>query len=97
MSTSRSLLCAFPILCALTGSAQSSKEAKGREFWLGFMHNYEMASDLRVYISSEVATTGTVSAPHLGWSQNVTVPANGTVEVYVPTYFEHLGSEFVDN
>lgn len=45
---------------------------KGKLFWLGFMENYYVP-ETRVYISADAATTGTISIPLQGWSQNFTV------------------------
>ncbi|MDD3877915.1 MAG: PKD domain-containing protein [Bacteroidales bacterium] len=58
---------------------------KGKDFWFGFMSNYGNAADyLRVYITSTVNTSGTVSVPGIGFSQNFTVTANTTTSVTVP-------------
>lgn len=60
--------------------------SKGKDFWLGFMQN-EGADVVTtsIYISSDVATTGTVSVPGAGWSQNYSVGANATVQITIPT------------
>ncbi len=68
---------------------------KGREFWLAFMENNDTLFNyiedgvvvnerLSVYVSSEVATSGTISIPLNGWSQNFTVAAGTTTEISIP-------------
>lgn len=62
---------------------------KGTDFWFGFMENYN-APTLRVYISSDIATSGTVSIPGQGFTQNFTVAANSTAVVTVPNNQAHI-------
>jgi gliding motility-associated-like protein len=68
---------------------------KGREFWLAFMENNDtlfsyiengevINERLSVYVSSEIATSGTISIPLIGWSQNFTVAAGSTTEIPIP-------------
>lgn len=69
----------------------------GTDFWVGFMQNAYGAQELRLYIASPTATSGTVSIPLAGWSQSFAVPANGVALVVVPNTAEHIGSETVTN
>jgi gliding motility-associated-like protein len=70
---------------------------KGTDFWFGFMQNYNSPT-LRVYISSDIATSGTVSIPGQGFTQNYTVAANGTAVVTVPNNQAHITtSQVVEN
>ncbi|MBK8340691.1 MAG: hypothetical protein IPK99_12175 [Flavobacteriales bacterium] len=69
----------------------------GTDFWVGFMQNAYGAQELRLYITSPTATSGTVSIPLTGWSQSFIVPANGVALVIVPNTAEHIGSETVTN
>jgi len=57
---------------------------RGKNFWLGFMENYS-GPTFTVYISSDVATTGTVALPAQGWSQNFNVTPGTATAVQVPT------------
>lgn len=57
---------------------------KGTVFWLGFMENYQIA-DVTVYVSSDVATSGTVAIPAQGWSQNFTVVPGVTAAITIPS------------
>lgn len=56
---------------------------KGTDFWFGFMENYQTPSPT-VYISSDVATTGTISIPGQTFSQNFSVAANSTTAIAIP-------------
>lgn len=56
---------------------------KGTDFWFGFMENYQTPSPT-VYISSDVATSGTISIPGQTFSQNFTVAANSTTAISIP-------------
>ncbi len=70
---------------------------KGTDFWFGFMENYNSPT-LRVYISSDVATTGTVTIPGQGFNQAFTVAANGTAVVTVPNNQAHITtSQVIEN
>jgi hypothetical protein len=70
---------------------------KGTDFWFGFMENYNSPT-LRVYISSDVATSGTVTIPGQGFSQNFTVAANATAVVTVPNNQAHITtSQVIEN
>ncbi|PLX07862.1 MAG: hypothetical protein C0596_08965 [Marinilabiliales bacterium] len=70
------------ILFSISGIfAQSTT---GTEFWLSFMQNFDSPENTLLYITSDVGATGTASMPGTGWSQNFTIPANGSVLVTVP-------------
>ncbi len=56
---------------------------KGTDFWFGFMKNY-LSPTPTVYISSDVATSGTISIPGQGFTQNYTVAANSTTSIVLP-------------
>jgi len=85
------ILCNFNLLFA-----QGGVSTKGKEFWFGFMSNYGNSADyLRVYITSTVNTSGTVSVPGIGFSQNFNVTANTTTSVTVPNGAMATGSNTV--
>jgi PKD repeat protein len=73
--------------------AQSS--TMGTEFWLGFMENNSGGTPISVFVSSPVATTGTVSIPGLAWSQNFAVAPNTTVQINIPAAAEVVGQSGV--
>jgi gliding motility-associated-like protein len=78
----------FPVLLFLglqTHSfAQKATTSKGKEFWAGFMLNRDSGRELALYISSEVATQGTVSIPGQGFSQNFTIGAGENIKIPIP-------------
>ncbi len=61
--------------------AQSVTPTKGKEFWFGFMKNYEVEAfqeSLDVFVVSDQNTSGTISIPGQGYSQSFSVDANIT-------------------
>lgn len=73
---------------------------KGKEFWLGFMEQIREYTPVRfdIFISSDRNTSGTVTIPALGYSQNFTVTANVTTTINIPDNIaEHVSTETIDN
>ncbi|MDD5569890.1 MAG: gliding motility-associated C-terminal domain-containing protein [Bacteroidales bacterium] len=58
---------------------------KGREFWFAYPPHFQNGNEEYVYISSAFNASGTISIPAIGWSQNFTVPANGTTVITMNT------------
>jgi gliding motility-associated-like protein len=56
---------------------------KGTDFWLGY-GKHTSVGEMSVYITSDVATTATVSIANLNFSKTVSIPANGIVSVDIP-------------
>jgi len=75
--------------------------SKGKEFWLGFMRNWGLLStsgSLDVFISSDQATTGTISIPASGLQWPFTVVPGVTTTVNIPMSAAlHSASEVVEN
>lgn len=67
----------------LSLTVSQAQISKGKDFWLGFMDNL-IVPELRVIITSETATSGTVSVPLMGWSQTFTVVPGVSTLVVVP-------------
>lgn len=80
-------------------NAQGTIPSVGVDFWYGYMHNSATANqELRLFISSQVATTGTVDIPLQGWSTNFTVAPNVTTTVIIPNNVgETLGSDMIES
>jgi hypothetical protein len=79
-------VCVLLLLFSLSQSLNAQDySSRGKEFWMGFCKNYGGSGTLTIYISSKKATTGTVSIPMGGFSQNFSVAANSTAAVVVPT------------
>ncbi len=89
------------LTCSFLGAmGQQIYPTMGTEFWLGYMENYNTSANdrLEIFITSDVNTSGTVSIPQQGFSQNFNVVANVTTTVLVPNAnAEHYGGGFVDN
>lgn len=91
-------LIAILALLALTPARaqQGIVPSKGKEFWLGYMHNYTGAQSLDIFISSNVNTTGTVTLPTAAPIPFVVV-AGVTTTVTVPAMAEHTTSEVIES
>ncbi|MDX2045414.1 MAG: PKD domain-containing protein [Chitinophagaceae bacterium] len=81
---------------------------KGKDFWLGYgdhvrMHNAGTlfnTQDMKIYITSDVNTSGVVEIPGLGWSTPFAVTANQVYEVLIPktgVYDARLNQEGLSN
>lgn len=81
-------LCALSlfIFCTHLTHAQGVTPTKGKDFWLGFMKNYEVefGESLDLFIVSDQVTSGVVEVPGQGWSQAFTVAPNLTTTVTIP-------------
>jgi hypothetical protein len=82
------LLLVLSLLALAAHHAQARTfSTRGRDFWLGFMSNFPGQAtnlSLTVNITSDVATSGTVSIPALGWSKPFTIAAGGSALVDIP-------------
>jgi gliding motility-associated-like protein len=74
------------VFLRILGSAQNVTPTKGKDFWLGFMKNYETESgeSLDLFIVSDQNTSGVIEIPGQSWSQSFTVTANITTTVTIP-------------
>lgn len=78
------LVCLLILLGSYKATSQTLSTV-GTDFWLGFMENTgNTQEELRLFITSQSATSGSVSIPLLGWSTNFTVVPNVTTTVIVP-------------
>jgi gliding motility-associated-like protein len=80
------LLLLYILGLTISVSHAQSLSTKGTDFWFGFMENLQTGGiKLSVHISSEVSTSGVVSIPLAGWSQNFTVSPGTITTVTIPT------------
>lgn len=87
----------FVIFC-LTSISAIGQTNEGTEFWLSFMeHRNPNVNTKVVMITSRVNTSGTISAPLLGFNQAFTVSPNQVTLVELPANAETIGSEFINN
>ena len=71
---------------------------EGTDFWFGFMEHFDVGNNTMVaMVTSKNNTTGTISIPNLGWSQDFSVTANGVQIVTLPRTAETIGSESKSN
>ncbi|MFK7786320.1 MAG: gliding motility-associated C-terminal domain-containing protein [Crocinitomicaceae bacterium] len=82
-----------------TSIAQGTIPSIGVDFWYGYMHNSGSTNqELRLFISSQVATSGTVDIPLQAWSTNFTVAPNQTTTVIIPNNVgETIGSDLIES
>lgn len=67
--------------------AQELRDSKGKDFWIAFAKNYSINATPSLFISSETATSGTVSIPGLGYSINfTTTPGTMTTVVLLTSH-----------
>lgn len=72
----------FLYVCFFTNAQYTTT---GTDFWLSFMQNFDDPENTQLYLTSDVAASGTASIPGTGWSQAFTIPANGSVYILIPT------------
>ena len=78
------------MLCLALMSANAQITTKGKDFWFGFMENYnEDNLTLKVFISSENNASGIISIPQNNWTQNFTVTANQSTIIAIPNNVGH--------
>lgn len=79
-------------------SAQGTIPTVGTDFWYGYMHNSASSNEeLRLFVSSQVATTGTVDIPLQGWSTTFAVAPNVTTTIIIPNSVgESVSSDIVE-
>jgi hypothetical protein len=84
-----SFRCIFPCAllvmacCGLFNTAFAQPDSKGNDFWICFPGNISDAAP-QLYITSELASTVTVSIPGLAFNQVVNIAAGGSQVVTLP-------------
>lgn len=89
------LLLAAGVL-AFTNRAMA-QDSKGKDFWITFPGNYDGLNVLSLFISGDQNTTGNVSVPGLGFSQDFTVTAGTITTVIVPSTAESATSNVIED
>jgi hypothetical protein len=85
----------IPMAFAATGAGPASaatRTSAGTDFWLAFPTN-EGPSTLRLFITGSTATTATVTADAVSFSETVTITPGTVSEVTVPTSVQVGGAE----
>lgn len=83
---------------SVNSSAQGTIPSIGVDFWYGYMHNSASTNEeLRLFITSQVATTGTVDIPLQGWNTTFSVAPNITTTIIIPNNVgETAGSDIIE-
>ncbi len=72
-------------------NAQSTSN-KGTDFWVGYMGHIDgTSSNMSLYITSDVSTSGSVSIPGKNWSTTFNVSANSVTVVNIPQSLAYMG------
>ena len=79
-------------------NAQGTIPSIGVDFWYGYMHNSATSNqELRLFVTSQVATTGTVDIPLQGWNTTFSVAPNITTTIIIPNLVgETTGSDIIE-
>lgn len=73
-----------PLMGAAPANAAERPDSLGKDFWVAFPENLGSGT-LSLFISSPTATSGTVSVPGLGFSEDFTVTPGAVTTVVVPS------------
>ena len=94
---SRLILIIFFIFTGfLTKTNAQGLDSKGKDFWLMFNTNYDLSGGLRLFITSDVNTSGTVSGLNFS-SISYSVTANTVTTITIPIGIQSHTSDVVDN
>ncbi|TAE45680.1 MAG: hypothetical protein EAY69_10005 [Cytophagales bacterium] len=86
------------IFLFLPSFVYSQVSTLGKNFWVGYMEIVPNSTPLqKLYISSQVNTTVTVSMPNISWSQNYDVIANQITTITLPSAARTTSTETVAN
>jgi len=80
-------------LAPLPAAAAGQQDNRGTEFMLGFAENYSGSLNLVLFITGNVATTGTVEIPNLEFSQAFSVVPGTVTPVSLPLGAAAVGSD----
>ena len=81
------LLFCFAVITAITAVSQDFSN-KGKEFWLCFPQHVPTGNNslatLSIFITSDMASSGTISMPNGAFNGTFNIPANGIQEIQIP-------------
>lgn len=81
------------LLLSYSASSQVTSN-KGTDFWIGYMGHIDgTGSNMKLYVTSDVATSGVVSIPGQNWSQNFSVSANSVTLLNIPPASAYVGCD----
>ncbi|MGB3947423.1 MAG: PKD domain-containing protein [Bacteroidia bacterium] len=83
--------CIFLVLLYSTAYAQNFSN-RGKDFWVGHLGHIDgTGSNFKLYISSTVNTSVTVSVPLQSWSTTASISANSFAIIQVPSSIGYVG------
>ncbi len=78
--------------------AQAALDNKGTEFWLAVPANSDYTTaEIKLFITGDANTTGTVTIPALGFSQGFTVTSGSITTVDLPNSVQIFNSDIVED
>jgi gliding motility-associated-like protein len=90
----KAILLAIIVLTAITATAQDFSN-KGMEFWTCFPNHIQSGAtpgQMTIWITSDLASSGTVTITNGSYSANFNVAANGIVPVSIPYANAHISN-----
>ncbi|GAA3955922.1 T9SS type A sorting domain-containing protein [Hymenobacter algoricola] len=80
-----------------SGGAYAAADSKGTDFWLSFPGNYASGATLTLFVTGDVATTGTVAIAGLGFTATFSVTPGTVTSVPIPTNAQLFASNTIEN
>ena len=81
----------------VSSSISARKDNLGTEFWLGFSRNYQGNNQLLLFITSEIATRGTVEVSSIGFSQDFTTTPGEILTITLPAGAEVSSNDRIES
>ena len=83
------------LLCGLSSRSFAAADSKGTDFWLTFPGNFVPGATLTLFITGEVATTGTVSIASPAFTTTFSVTPGAVTSIVIPAEAELFVSDVV--
>ncbi len=90
------LVLGMALLLAAVGPARAAPDSKGTEFWLMFNENLTIPT-VTLFITGDIATTGTVSIPGLSFTRTFSVTPGTVTSVVLPSGTPASGADNIEN
>lgn len=91
------VFCAVLLMLSHVTYAQEQPDSKGRDFWLMFNSNFDSSGNIDLFITGDIATSGSVEIPGLGFSALFTVTPGVVTTVDLPISVMVNGLDTISN
>jgi len=85
------------IIVGFTSRIYAAADSKGTDFWLSFPGNYSTGATLTLFVTGDVATTGTVSIAGLSFNATFSVTPGAVTSIAIPDAAQLFNSSTVEN